>query len=103
MTKRELIENISKEAKISKGSAEKALDAFTNTVMKALKKRDKLTLTSLGTLSVTERRLARLASRKRRKTTGFLHVAKPATANKILRSLKIDKPSEYAIHDKLSH
>jgi DNA-binding protein HU-beta len=56
MTKAELIASVGKEAKISKASAEKAVNAFTNTVMKALKKGDKLTLTGFGTFSVARRR-----------------------------------------------
>ena len=56
MTKGELIASIGKEAKISKASAEKAVNAFTNTVMKALKKGDKLALTGFGTFSVARRR-----------------------------------------------
>jgi len=56
MTKAELIASIGKEAKISKASAEKALNAFTNTVMKALKNGDKLALTGFGTFSVAKRR-----------------------------------------------
>ncbi len=56
MTKAELIASIGKEAKISKASAEKVINAFTNTVMKALKKGDKLALTGFGTFSVAKRR-----------------------------------------------
>jgi DNA-binding protein HU-beta len=56
MTKAELVASIGKEAKISKASAGKAVNAFTNTVMKALKKGDKLTLTGFGTFSVARRR-----------------------------------------------
>jgi DNA-binding protein HU-beta len=56
MTKAELIASIGKEAKISKATAEKAINAFTNTVMKALKKGDKLALTGFGTFSVAKRR-----------------------------------------------
>jgi DNA-binding protein HU-beta len=56
MTKGELIASVGKEAKISKASAEKAINAFANSVMKALKKGDKLTLTGFGTFSVTKRR-----------------------------------------------
>jgi len=56
MTKAELIASIGKEAKISKASAEKALNAFANSVTKALKKGDKLTLTGFGTFSVAKRR-----------------------------------------------
>ncbi len=56
MTKAELIASIGKEAKISKAAAEKAVNAFTNTVMKALKKGDKLTLPGFGTFSVAKRK-----------------------------------------------
>jgi DNA-binding protein HU-beta len=56
MTKAELIASIGKEAKISKASAEKAINAFTNALMKALKKGDKLALTGFGTFSVAKRR-----------------------------------------------
>ncbi len=56
MTKAELIATIGKEAKISKASAEKALNAFTAAVTKALKKGDKITLTGFGTFSVAKRR-----------------------------------------------
>ena len=56
MTKAELIASIGKEAKISKASAEKAVNAFAASVMKALKKGDKLTLTGFGTFSVAKRR-----------------------------------------------
>ena len=56
MTKGELIASIGKEVKISKASAEKAVNAFTNTVTKALKKGDKLALTGFGTFSVAKRR-----------------------------------------------
>jgi DNA-binding protein HU-beta len=56
MTKGELIASIGKEAKISKASAEKIVNAFASTVMKALKKGDKLALTGFGTFSVAKRR-----------------------------------------------
>jgi DNA-binding protein HU-beta len=56
MTKAELIASIGKEAKISKASAEKSLNAFTSSVTKALKKGDKLTLTGFGTFSVVKRK-----------------------------------------------
>jgi len=56
MTKVQLIASVGKEAKISKAAAEKAVNAFTNTVMKALKKGDKLALTGFGTFSVAKRK-----------------------------------------------
>jgi DNA-binding protein HU-beta len=109
MTKAELIASIGKEAKISKASAEKAVNAFIDTVTKELKKGDKLTLTGLGTFSVAKRK-SRAGGKPQTarvirggKDNVFLHVAKPATAEEILRSLKISKPSKYAIHHELSH
>ncbi len=56
MTKGELIATVGKEAKISKASAEKAINAFTNTLIRALKRGDKLALTGFGTFSVAKRR-----------------------------------------------
>ena len=56
MTKAELIANIAKEVKISKALAEKVVNSFTNTVTKALKKGDKLTLIGFGTFSVAKRK-----------------------------------------------
>lgn len=56
MTKAELIGSIAKECKCSKAVAEKALNAVTNNITKALKKHDKLTLTGFGTFSVSKRR-----------------------------------------------
>ncbi len=56
MTKADLIAGIAKEAKISKATGEKAVNAFTDCVTKALKKGDKLTLTGFGTFSVAKRR-----------------------------------------------
>lgn len=44
------------EASIPNVSAEKALNAFTGSVTKTLKKSDKLTLTGFGTFSVAKRR-----------------------------------------------
>jgi len=55
MTKAELIASLAKETKISKASVEKAINAFTNSVTRALKKGDKLTLTGFGTFSVAKR------------------------------------------------
>jgi DNA-binding protein HU-beta len=90
MTKAELIVSIGKEAKISKASAEKTLNAFTNTVTKALKKGDKLTLTGFGTFSVAKRR-ARMG---RNPQTGkeikipATRVAKFKAGNLLKRSVK---------------
>ena len=56
MTKAELVSKIAKDAKISKTSAEKALNSFTANVTVALKKGGKMTLTGFGTFSVVQRK-----------------------------------------------
>lgn len=56
MTKANLIAGIAKEAKISKATAQKAVNTFTDCVTKALKKGNKLTLPGFGTFSVVKRR-----------------------------------------------
>ena len=56
MTKAELITRIAGEVKISKASAERAVNAFTNSLTKALKKGDKLALTGFGTFSIAKRK-----------------------------------------------
>ena len=55
MTMAEMVGTMSKEAKISKAAAEKALNGFTAAIMKAAKKRDKFTLPGFGTFSVVKR------------------------------------------------
>ncbi len=56
MTKAELISSISREASITRATAEKALAAFTDSVTKALKKGSRLSLPGFGTFSVTKRK-----------------------------------------------
>ena len=57
MTKAELIEQMAKEAKISKASAGKALDSFVDGVKKALKAKDgKVTLVGFGAFSKVRRK-----------------------------------------------
>jgi DNA-binding protein HU-beta len=56
MTKAELIVSIAKESKITKASAEKSVNVFTDCVTKALKKGGKLTLPGFGTFSVAKRK-----------------------------------------------
>ena len=56
MTKADLIAGISKEAKIPKATAERVLKAFESSVMKTVKKGDKLTLTGFMTFSVGRRK-----------------------------------------------
>jgi len=57
MTKAELVETMAKDAGISKVAANAALNSFTATVTKALKKKDgKVTLVGFGTFSKTRRK-----------------------------------------------
>ena len=57
MTKAELIEQMAKDAKITKAAAGKALASFTDGVTKALKKKDgKVTLVGFGTFSKVRRK-----------------------------------------------
>lgn len=55
MNKAELVAKIADEAGITKTQANDALNAFTTTVQKTLKKGDKVTLVGFGTFSVTKR------------------------------------------------
>ena len=57
MTKAELIEQMAKDAGISKAAANKTLNSFTDSVKKALKKKDgKVTLVGFGTFSKVHRK-----------------------------------------------
>ena len=56
MTKAELINRVAQEARISKASAEKAINSLTSNVAKCLKRKDKITLTGFGTFMVAKRR-----------------------------------------------
>ncbi len=55
MNKAELIDQIAKDAGITKTQANDAINSFTDTVASALKKGDKVTLVGFGTFSVTQR------------------------------------------------
>ncbi|MCM5527988.1 MAG: HU family DNA-binding protein [Chitinophagaceae bacterium] len=55
MNKAELIEKLAADADLSKKEAAAVLDSFTDTVTKALKKGDKVTLVGFGTFSVSKR------------------------------------------------
>ena len=74
MTKAELVSKIAKDAKISKASAEKALNSLTNNVTNTLKKGGKITLTGFGTFSVVERK-----ARKGRNPQTGKDISIPAT------------------------
>ena len=56
MTKAELVAHMSKEAKISKAAAEKALNGLISAVKKALKKGERLTLPGFISISVGRRK-----------------------------------------------
>ena len=55
MNKSELVSAMAEAAGITKGEADKALDAFTDTVTETLKKGDKVSLVGFGTFSTSER------------------------------------------------
>ncbi len=55
MNKAELIDQIAKDAGITKVQAGEALEAFTGAVVSTLKKGDKVTLVGFGTFSVAQR------------------------------------------------
>lgn len=56
MNKKELIEKMAEKAGLKKTEAEKALKAFEESVVDALKKDDKVTLVGFGTFAVSERK-----------------------------------------------
>lgn len=55
MNKNELIDLVAKEAKLTKATTKKAIDAILNVTTKTLKKGDKIVLVGFGTLSVVKR------------------------------------------------
>jgi DNA-binding protein HU-beta len=56
MTKAELIDAVAAGSDISKAAAAKAIDTFTGTIAKTLKKGKKVTLVGFGTFSVSKRK-----------------------------------------------
>ncbi len=55
MTKAELVEKVCSEANLGRAAAEKAVNAFTSSVMEAVKKDDKVNLVGFGTFSLSKR------------------------------------------------
>lgn len=55
MNKSELVEAMASDAKMSRTEAKKALDAFINSITKALKKGDRIALVGFGSFSVNKR------------------------------------------------
>lgn len=56
MTKAELVDAVAGGAHISKAAAAKAIDTFTGSIGKSLKKGKKVTLVGFGTFSVSKRK-----------------------------------------------
>ncbi|MBU1059067.1 MAG: HU family DNA-binding protein [Proteobacteria bacterium] len=55
MTKKELVEEVAKDAKISQAAALRAVDSMTNTIQRGLKQGDRVALIGFGSFSVKER------------------------------------------------
>ncbi len=56
MTKSELVEEIANDTGLTKADAERALNSFTDTVKKSLKKGNPVTLVGFGTFDVSNRK-----------------------------------------------
>jgi DNA-binding protein HU-beta len=56
MTKKELIDKVAKDAKISKAAANKSIDSVVAGITSSLKKGNRVTLVGCGTFSVTRRK-----------------------------------------------
>ena len=86
MTKAELIEEMAKDADISKSAAGKALDSFIGGVTQALKKKDgKVTLIGFGTFSKARRK----ARKGRNPQTGEMIKIKASTVVKFKAGKKL--------------
>ncbi|KAA0259565.1 HU family DNA-binding protein [Deferribacter autotrophicus] len=88
MNKKELIERIASKAGLKKAEAERALAAFEETVIEALKSGDKVTLVGFGTFSVSERK-----ERKGRNPQTGEEIIIPATKTPKFTAGKILKES----------
>lgn len=64
MNKKQIIEQVAKDAGISKKQAQKSLDSVLNNIQKALKKGEKVTFVGFGTFMVRKRK-ARIARNPR--------------------------------------
>ena len=56
MTKADLIEKMAKDADVSKAAAGKALDSLIDSIVKSVKKGNKVALVGFGTFSLTKRK-----------------------------------------------
>ncbi|MDR1023797.1 MAG: HU family DNA-binding protein [Prevotellaceae bacterium] len=55
MNKAQLVDAIAEKAGLTKADAKRSLDAFTEIVVKTLKKNDKIALVGFGTFSISQR------------------------------------------------
>ena len=55
MTKKELVEEVAKDAEISQAAAQRAIDSMTANIKKSLKKGDHVSLVGFGRFSVKQR------------------------------------------------
>ena len=107
MTTTQLIAVVAKKAKMPESDVKKMVDTIAQQILSA--KGDKLTITPSGTISVKRKEAHRhghgslrsgsLKVKRSAKRGRFVHVTDPASAKKILKTLKI--PSKLAIYGKL--
>ena len=88
MNKSELIESVAKKAGLTKDAAAKAVNAYTETVVEALKAGDKLMLAGFGTYEV-KARAARVAHNPRTRE----EITIPATKVPVFKAGKTRKES----------
>jgi DNA-binding protein HU-beta len=90
MTKADLISSVARDSRITKTAAEKALNAFTATVTKALRRGEKITLTGFGTFAVAKRqaRTGRNPRTGREIRIAATKVAKFKAGNKLRSAVK---------------
>ena len=107
MTTTQLISVVAKKAKIPESDVKKMVNTIAKQILSA--KGDKLTIASSGTISLKRKEARRhghgslrsggLNVKRGAKTGRFVHVTDPASAKKILKTLKI--PPKLAIYEKL--
>jgi DNA-binding protein HU-beta len=90
MTKADLIDRVAVDAGIKKAVVEKTLNAFMDTIAKALKKGDKVTLTGFGTFQCARRasRTGRNPRTGKEINIGACSVPKFKPGNKLREALK---------------
>ena len=90
MTKADLIATVAADADIKKAVVEKVLDTFMDTIEKALKKGDKITLTGFGTFQCARRaaRMGRNPKTGKEINIAACSVPKFKPGNKLKEALK---------------